>query len=99
MRDRVIAEFPVKAGKRDEFEATLRSALPDTRAFDGCRDIKVFYDEERNTFVLIEKWDSFAHYDKYIAWRMETGLGAMLDPLLEDGAAALKISRLKATDI
>ncbi|MCT2559019.1 antibiotic biosynthesis monooxygenase [Tsuneonella sp. YG55] len=99
MRDRVIAEFPVKAGKRADMEAAFRAALPDTRAFDGCRDIKVFHDAERDTFVLIEKWDSFDHYDRYIAWRMETGLGEMLDPLLEGGAAALKISRLKATDL
>lgn len=99
MRDRVLVEFPVKPGKRDELEAALRAALPDTRAFDGCRDIKVFHDAERDTFVLIEKWDSFEHYDKYLAWRMETGLGAMLDPLLEGGAAALRISKLKATDI
>lgn len=99
MRDRVIAEFPVKPGKRDEFEAALRAALPDTRAFAGCRDIKVLHDDERNAFVLIEKWDSFDHYDKYLAWRMETGLGEMLDPLLEGGAAALTITKLRATDI
>ncbi len=54
MRDRIIAEFPAKAGKRDELEAALRAALPDTRGFDGCRDIKVFHDAERDTFVLIE---------------------------------------------
>ncbi len=67
MKDRVIAEFPVKSDKRDEFEATLRAALPDTRAFEGCRDIREFHDAERNTFVLIEKWESFEHYDKYLA--------------------------------
>jgi quinol monooxygenase YgiN len=99
MRDRVIAEFPVKPGKRDEFEAALHAALPDTRAFKGCRDIKVFHDAERDTFVLIEKWDSFDHYDKYLAWRMENGLGELLDPLLKGGAKALKISKLAATKI
>jgi quinol monooxygenase YgiN len=99
MRDRVIAEFPAKPGKRDELEASLRAALPDTRSFDGCRDIKTFYDAERDTFVLIEKWDSFEHYDKYLAWRMETGLASLLEPLLQGGAAAFKVTKLKATDI
>ena len=89
MKDRVIAEFPVKAGKRDEFEAALRAALPDTRAFKGCRGIKVFHDAQRDTFVLIEKWKSFEHYDAYLAWRMETGLAEMLEPLLKGGAKAL----------
>lgn len=99
MRDRVIAEFPAKSGKRDELEATLRAALPDTRAFKGCRDIKTLFDDERQTFVLIEKWDSFADYDKYIAWRGDNGLADLLEPLLEGGAAAFKITKLQATDI
>jgi quinol monooxygenase YgiN len=99
MKDRVIAEFPVKAGKRDEFEAALRAALPDTRGFKGCRGIKVFHDAQRDTFVLIEKWKSCEHYDAYLAWRMETGLAEMLEPLLKGGAKGLKITKLKATDI
>ncbi len=99
MDDRVIAEFPVKAGKRAEFEATLRGALPDTRGFDGCREITTFHDAETDRFVLIEEWDSFEHYDRYLAWRMENGLAALLEPLLEGGAAALRITKLRATDI
>jgi quinol monooxygenase YgiN len=99
MSDRVIAEFPVTAAKRAEFEATLRGALPDTRAFEGCREIEVYRDNERETYVLIEEWDSAAHYDRYLAWRMETGLAEMLEPLLDGGAAALKIRKLSKTDI
>ncbi len=99
MRDRVIAEFPAAAGKREELEAALRAALPDTRAFEGCRDIKVFHDAQTDTFVLIEKWDSFDHYDTYLAWRVENGLPAMLEPLLEGGMAGFKVRKLRATDI
>lgn len=99
MRDRIIAEFPAAEGKRAELEAALRAALPDTRAFDGCRDIKTLYEGESDTFVLIEKWDSAEHYDKYLAWRVENGLGALLEPLLKGGMAGFKVRKLTATDI
>lgn len=99
MHDRVLAEFPVKAGKRAEFEATLRAALPDTRGFAGCREIRTYHDSASDTFMLIESWDSFAHYDTYLAWRMETGLAELLEPLLEGGAAGLRITKLVASDI
>lgn len=99
MKTLAIAEFPARAGKFEELEAILRAALPDTRAFDGCISIQTYLHPESGTFTLIEDWESPEHYARYLAWRMENGLGGMLDELLEGGIAAFKPRTFVATDI
>ena len=83
----VIAEFHAAPGKLDELLATLKAVLPDTRAYDGCRGLDSWLDQDRSTIVLTEQWDSFDHYDRYLARRAETGVLAAAAGLLEGGAA------------
>ena len=99
MKTLVIAEFPAKEGKFEELEATLRAALVDTRAFDGCISLETYLHRESETFTLIEDWESADHYARYIAWRLETGLGETLDDLLVGGAEGFKPRTFTATDI
>ena len=83
----VIAEFHAAPGKLEELLATLKAVLPETRAYDGCRGLDSWLDQDRSTVVLTEQWDSFDHYDRYLAWRSETGVLAAAAGLLEGGAA------------
>ena len=83
----VIAEFHPVPGKLDEVVAALKEALPETRAYDGCLGLQSWLDEERSTIVLTEQWVSFDHYDRYLAWRVETGILGEVAALLEGGAA------------
>ena len=83
----IIAEFHAAPGKLDELLATLKAVLPETRAYDGCRGLVSWLDQDRSTIVLTEQWDSFDHYDRYLAWRAETGVLAAAAGLLEGGAA------------
>jgi quinol monooxygenase YgiN len=54
--------------------ARFEEALPDTRAFPGCRSVKVFRnDEDPNKIILLEEWDSREDHEKYMAWRNEDG--------------------------
>ena len=99
MKTLVIAEFPAKKGKFEELEATLREALVDTRAFDGCISIQTYLHPETETFTLIEDWETPEHYARYLAWRMENGLGNLLDELLVGGVAEFKPRAFQATDI
>ncbi|TNE32231.1 MAG: antibiotic biosynthesis monooxygenase [Alphaproteobacteria bacterium] len=99
MKTLVIAEFPAAKGKFEELEATLRSALPDTRAFDGCISIQTYLYPETETFTLIEDWESPEHYARYLTWRMENGLGDLLDNLLDGGIAGFKPRTYLTTDI
>ena len=95
----VIAEFPAMSGKLEELEALLRAALPDTRAFDGCISIVTYLHHETETFTLIEYWESPEHYQRYLAWRIENGLGELLDNVLDGGMAAFKPRTFVPTDI
>ena len=83
----VIAEFHAAPGKLDELIATLKAVLPETRAYDGCLGLDSWLDEERSTIVLTEQWDSFDHYDRYLAWRGETGVLGAAAAMLAGGAA------------
>lgn len=99
MKKIVIAEFPARGDKVQELEATLREALVDTRAFDGCIRIDTYFEEAASTFVLIEEWQSFDHYDRYLQWRIETGLGELLDALLEGGSQSFRVRKLEPSDV
>ena len=64
---------------------TLKAALVDTRAFDGCESIEVYVDaDEPDTVILWEKFATRAHHEAYRAWRVETGLLDMLAPILAE---------------
>ena len=90
MKNLVIVSFPAKPETINNLKETLKSALPDTRNFDGCISVKTFIEESTNTIHLIEDWESLEHQQKYLAWRVETGLLDLLEPLLDGGASSLK---------
>ncbi len=79
----VTLEGIAKAESVRELEDFLKRILPDTRSYDGCQDITFYLNEDGRTFVAVEHWDSKEHYQRYLAWRDETGvlaaLGAMLN--------------------
>ena len=78
----VLLEAQVKSEDVSDMKSYLAEILPDTRAYDGCQRIDVYFNtEDTGNMVLVEHWDSRAHYEKYLAWRTETGvldkMGAM----------------------
>lgn len=78
----VIVEATVK--DNDAFDSLMRNILPDTRAYEGCEGITVQRNlDESSQIVLIEHWESRPHYDKYLAWRQETGVLDQIVALLE----------------
>ena len=99
MGEKVIVRFKAGEGKIQELEQTLRAALPETRAFDGCNSLETLFDPQTSTFTLLEDWESYDHYDRYLGWRSETGLADTLGPLLDGGMAGFSVERLQLTDI
>ncbi len=79
----VTLEGIAKAESVQELKDFMKRHLPDTRSYDGCQDITAYLNEDGRTMVAVEHWDSKEHYQKYLAWREETGvladLAAMLD--------------------
>ena len=93
MSQTVHAVFACNEGLGAGLVETLKSALVDTRAFDGCESIEVYVDaDEPDTVILWEKFATRAHHEAYLAWRVETGLLDMLAPIL---AEDLKITYLE----
>ena len=78
----VILEATVK--DMDAFEALLLKELPVTRSYEGCEGLTVHRNvDDTANVVLIERWETRPHYEKYLAWRKETGLLDQLVALLE----------------
>lgn len=70
----VLLELSAKDEAIDGMKETFKNILGDTRAFDGCQGVEVTQDQDNpNTMVLVEKWDTRQHYEKYLAWREERG--------------------------
>ena len=85
MSQTVHALFPCNEGLGAGLVETLKSALVDTRAFDGCESIEVYVDADKpDTVILWEKFATRAHHEAYLAWRVETGLLDMLAPILAE---------------
>ena len=95
VKNLVIAEFPARKDCVKEVKAAFEAALGDTRAFDGCIGIDVYFEEETSTFTAIQDWESFDHYDRYLNWRMESGLAELLDPLLEGGVESMSVRKFE----
>lgn len=70
----IILDAKLKADKVEDTKSLFAEMLPDTRGFDGCEGITMILNEEDPTnMVLVEKWASKSHYEKYHHWREETG--------------------------
>jgi len=70
----VILEVTAQSGKGSELIGLFASILGDTRAFDGCSGVDVVVNQDdADNVVLLEHWESRAHYEKYLAWRQERG--------------------------
>ena len=77
-------EFRAAAGQRDALVEKMLAILPDTRSYDGCESITfVESDESAGSFLLVERWASRDHYDKYRAWRKETGTSVLGSDLVD----------------
>lgn len=92
----VQVEAIVQPEQLENFIAMCRKGFADTRSFDGCNEISGYLCEDGKTFLAIERWDSKEHYERYLAWRTETGVMDALGNLLE---APLKIRFFKAADV
>lgn len=79
----VLLEIQVKPESVNEVKALLKAILQDTRSYAGCEGLDIYDNlDKQGNMVFHERWESPAHYQKYLAWRTETGalekLGAHL---------------------
>ena len=63
----------------------FRAVLGDTRAYDGCIKVDVYEDRDNATITLVEEWETLAHQQKYLGWRIETGIQDATKDILDGG--------------
>jgi len=81
-------QLAVKPGKVDALcKEVLDTALKDTRRFDGLISLEVYAEQGADTLLLLEKWKSKAHHEKYREWRKTSGFGALVGPYLTGPSA------------
>ena len=79
----VLLEMQIKPESVNEVKAFMKDNLADTRGYEGCQGLTVYDNmDETGNLVISERWDSRPQYEKYLAWRRESGaldhVGAML---------------------
>jgi putative transposase len=82
-RSMVLVEMKVKPEAVNEVKGLLKQMLPDTRGYAGCQGIDIYDNvDDTGDLVFYQRWDTRDHYQRYVAWRTETGvldnLGAKL---------------------
>ena len=74
MSVKVILELHVKPELADRFKEGFKDTLVDTRAFEGCEELSVLVNQDDPAmFVILEQWESRAHYEAYLKWRDDRG--------------------------
>ena len=80
----IVLEIQAKKGTGNDLLATMKGILPETRSYDGCIGLNVYQNkDDSDVMVLVESFESKAHYEKYLAWREETGVLQQLSAALE----------------
>ena len=80
----IILEIQAKKGTGNDLLATMKGILPETRSYAGCIGLNVYQNkDDSDVMVLVESFESKAHYEKYLAWREETGVLQQLSAALE----------------
>ena len=85
MSHTVLLELTFNAGMGAVVIPGLLASLADTRARAGAELIEAYVDTENpDRMVIWEKWTTRADQESYLAWRMETGMGDALAPILAE---------------
>ncbi|MFT3661437.1 MAG: antibiotic biosynthesis monooxygenase family protein [Gordonia sp. (in: high G+C Gram-positive bacteria)] len=75
MTCQAVLAITAKEGKYDELREWLVKILPDTRGFQGCVSVEFYRNQDDpQDLVILEKWNSRADYEAYLAWRTEEGI-------------------------
>jgi quinol monooxygenase YgiN len=91
----VTLEMPTKPETLDEFLELMKGALVDTRNYAGCEKVETYVDQETKSIFLVEQWETAAHQQAYMGWRMETGFIDSVGPYLA-GAPVARTFDIKA---
>lgn len=91
----VLLEVTVKPECIDELIAMFAENFKETRVYDGCLGVYMTRGHDNpNELVLVEEWATRPHYERYLAWRTETGVSEKLSGMLSAPAIFRYFDRL-----
>lgn len=61
----------------------LKLRFPETRDYPGCQGIHAYLNDDGKTMVFVEHWDAQADFEKYLAWRQESGSFAAFTEMVD----------------
>jgi quinol monooxygenase YgiN len=71
----VLVEWQVKPEAIATEKALLQDTFASTLNYEGCQRYEVYENQDTlGNIVLLSEWDSRDRYDRYMAWRKETGI-------------------------
>ena len=71
----VILQLNIKKSLESECIEELNILLKDTRAYEGCNALYFVQNlDDPTNLEFCSKWDSKEHYEKYLQWRVESGV-------------------------
>ena len=77
----VTVQLNLKPGKVDPLsKEVLENALKETRRFEGLISLELYSEQGSDTVLILEKWKSKAHNEKYREWRKTSGFGPVVAP-------------------
>ena len=69
----VTVEIKFKPEAAEKMLETMKTALVDTRAYEGCQELKSYYEADTHSLLMVEIWDSAEAQQAYMGWRVESG--------------------------
>jgi heme-degrading monooxygenase HmoA len=70
----VTLDITLKPEAAEGFARTGNAGLAAARAFPGFREVRIIrHKDDPCRFLFVQRWESEAAYDAYIAWRAERG--------------------------
>ena len=84
----VIVEVKAKQGSVDDLLTTFSKFTPVARSTTGNISLDLIRDQDDpDTIILYEKWETRDHYEKYLARFEELGKREILEALIEGDAS------------
>jgi quinol monooxygenase YgiN len=81
---KVMLTLMVKPETKNEFFGFLHENVPNVRAFEGCRSVKLYFDDATNEMIISEDWVSKEDHGKYIEFISGNGVMEGLVCFLRD---------------
>ena len=71
----VNLQLKIKKGLEFEFIDELNILLKETRSYEGCHAVYFIQNQDdTSNLEFCSKWDSKEHYEKYLQWRIDSGV-------------------------